>query len=119
MSHTHEDMDTGFRRTAETLRRSEAETLPELKAIIPDCYQIKALFDTKGWIESHLNTISQHSKVLHFKFFRDKDRNLKFSYKGSYDQAWKMADVTVLTSIPHGKPKLILPHFDHTDCDNF
>ena len=119
MGHTHEDIDAGFSRIAETLRTKEAETLPELKAILPDCHQIKALFDIKEWLEPHLNTISQHSKPLHFRFFKDKDYNVKVSYKGCFDQSWKITNESLLHSIPRGKPNLIQPNFEHINCEKF
>ena len=48
VGHTHEDIDAGISRMSETLKQSEAETLPELKAIIPDCHHLKGMYDIKS-----------------------------------------------------------------------
>ena len=118
VGHTHEDIDAGFSRISETLKQSEAETLPELKAIIPDCHQLKGMYDIKSWLEPNINVICHHSKPLHFKFFVDSTLNsVKAAYKGSFDQPWISMDEPLLNGIPRGCPKFIYPNFDHINCD--
>ena len=116
MGHTHEDIDAGFSRISEVLRQSEAQTLPELKALIPDCHQVKGLLDVRSWLEPHLNAISHHSKPLHFKFHKQ-DQFIKVLYKGNYNQNWLVTTDPLLNSLPKDRPHLILPNYDHIDCD--
>lgn len=119
VGHTHEDIDAAFSRIAEQLRRTEAETLPELLKILgPSGRTMRGLYDLREWMSPHLVTISHHSKPHHFKFEQCENGNCKNFYKGNNDDPWKELESLFKETggsvrLPAGKPKLTEPNFEH------
>ena len=74
VGHTHEDIDAGFSKIAETLRKTDAHTLVRLLHLLPNSEQTKGLYDIKKWMEPYINNIMHHSKPLHFQFKKNFDR---------------------------------------------
>ena len=109
VGHTHEDIDATFSQIAEKLRREDAETIPKLQMMLGRCRKVQGLFDIKTWLEPHLNKLQHHSKPLHFKFHRDVNDAILVSYRGNRDRPWIALQTPVLSGIPEGEPKILIP----------
>lgn len=84
VGHTHEDIDAAFSVIAEKLRTREAETLPELLSILPNCDEVNDVFDFRNWIQPFVNKVTKHTKQLHFKFGIDESGSINNQYKTRY-----------------------------------
>ncbi|KAK3099791.1 hypothetical protein FSP39_009712, partial [Pinctada imbricata] len=112
VGHTHEDIDAGFSKIADTLRRNEAGTIPRLLSLIPNMKQLRGLYDIKSWISPSLNVFSHHTKPHHFRFSKD-GNNIKTEYKGNHNSIWRQFPSSILKHPPGGIPKILLPQAIH------
>jgi len=115
VGHTHEDIDSRFAAIAEKLRKTNAETIQNLRNMLQNSEMINTLFDIKSWISPHLNKIHHITNPLHFKV-KLADSNIKIYYKGVHNDAWKCFDNTMLNSVPSNKPSLVKPSFEKFDA---
>ena len=54
VGHTHEDVGARFSKIAEKLRKNEAETLPQLAALLPSVTELNHMLDIKAWLMPYL-----------------------------------------------------------------
>lgn len=111
VGHTHEDIDAGFSKIADQLRRNEASTIPRLLSLIPNTRQLKGLYDIRNWLSPYLNSVSQHTKPHHFRFYRDYQNQVVSEYKGSHNNLWKRLPSTILKQMPNGLPQILIPPY--------
>ena len=116
VGHTHEDVDAGFSRIGEYLRRNDAETLPDLVNLIPNSELLTDMFDIKSWLEPHLNIVSKHTAQHHFKFSKHSGNTLVF-YKMHQAEEWLQQENTYLANIPKGKPNILRRDTSKIDMD--
>ena len=124
VGHTHEDIDAAFSRIAERLRKSEAETLPELLNIVPHAEEITGgMFNITGWMAPFIVDIRKHTKPLHYKFIKVGNKT-SILYKGNQDSKWKELPNSLfnktgsgVTTLPTGAPKLLTPNFEKINFD--
>ncbi|XP_062576087.1 uncharacterized protein LOC134237971 [Saccostrea cucullata] len=118
VGHTHEDIDAAFSQLSTKLRKSDAETMPKLLALLNGAKQLRGLFDLKTWLEPCLNQIKKHSKPLHFKFSRDTSKKVVMHYRPNSSRPWSPTEETMLHTVPPGKPKpLVPPSFHKIDIE--
>lgn len=110
VGHTHEDVDAGFSKISEKLRRNDVQTVDELLNILPNSEVIKTLYDVKTWLEPHISNIQHITQPLHYKFTRMDDKT-RISFKGLHTDDWRLLDGNFLHSIPKGKPKCVEADF--------
>lgn len=112
VGHTHEDIDASFRQIADTLRKNEAETLPDLIQLLPDVEEIKGgMFDVRNWLVPTLNNPKAISKPHHFRITRIEGKISVF-VKGMFNLPWQQCNQTFLSSLPRGQPRHVLPNFE-------
>lgn len=111
VGHTHEDIDAGFSKIADQLRRNEATTIPRLLSLIPNTHQLKGLYDIKNWLSPCLNPVSHHTKPHHFRFYKDYKNQVVSEYKGSHNNPWKRFPSTILKQMSYGLPKILIPPY--------
>lgn len=56
VGHTHEEIDTGFSKIADQLRRNKATKIPIMLSLIPHSRQLKGSYDIKNWLSPCLNS---------------------------------------------------------------
>ncbi|XP_062566153.1 uncharacterized protein LOC134228510, partial [Saccostrea cucullata] len=113
VGHTHEDIDAGFSKIADQLRRNEAGTIPRLLSLIPNTRQLRGLYDIKNWLTPCLNSVAHHTKPHHFRFRRNEENKIITEYKGSHNSQWKQLQRPILKQIPRGLPKILKPQNFH------
>jgi hypothetical protein len=106
VGHTHEDVDAGFSRIGEFLRRNDAETVEDLLNTIPNSELLNNMFDIKSWLEPHLNLVSKHTAQHHFKFSKQSGKVI-VEYKLHQAEEWSKQETTYLFKKPDGKPKIL------------
>ncbi|XP_045163687.2 uncharacterized protein LOC123528008 [Mercenaria mercenaria] len=114
VGHTHEDVDAGFSRIWEFLRRKDAETLEDLTNLLPNSELLNDMLDIKAWLEPHLNIISKHTVQHHFKFSKVSGETV-VEYKLHQAEEWVKQDVTYLNSVPKGKPNILKQDYSKVD----
>ena len=126
VGHTHEDVDAAFSKIADTLRRSDAETIPELQKLLPNVEEVIWQYDIREWLLSNINDIRKHTKPLHYKFVRDPNNDkVQFSYRENQNNPWKNVESGILkrnkknmVQLPTNVPKLVEPTFDKIKIEN-
>ena len=109
-----------FSRIAVKLTKKNATTLPELQSVIqeaytpmPECQELKVMFDISGWIGEHILPMKNHVYPHAFRFFLGEDRKAKMQYKNwANDDSWLPQGeppLTILRSLPEGIPSLVRP----------
>ena len=116
VGHTHEDVDAGFSKISEKLRRNDAETLDSLIDLLPKPALLDQLFDFKAWVDPYFSIIEAISEPLHYKINRVAD-SVKVYCKGLHNQEWITMDYMVLSQKPKGKPKTVRPDFTKFNFD--
>ena len=108
VGHTHEDIDAAFHCLADTFRRNDAETLPDMMNLLRNREEIKGgIYDVRSWLSETLNEPKKHTAPHHFKFYRDAEGVVRASYKGRYDSPRKQLTYRFLKHLPNGQPKLV------------
>ena len=115
VGNTHEDVDAGFGRIAEKLRRNDAETVPQLKNLLPINEDVKDMLDIKTWMLPELDEPKQHSCQHHFKFSRVDDKP-SVSYKLLQPHAWIEME-PLFENVPKVKPKVLSPDYSKINIE--
>ena len=103
VGHTHEDIDQLFSQISRLMRRNEAQTLPDLQALLPHATEIFGMLDMKSWIEPHIHVVSGHTKPLHYRFKEAGSGPPTIEYRGNSKQRWKKIDASFWKTNPSGK----------------
>ncbi len=112
VGHTHEDIDSAFHMLADRLRRSDAETVPDLLHLLDNAEEVKGgLYDIKKWLTPCLNQPKKHTQPHHFRFLQTPRGAVESSFKGRHNSTWKKLDCGFLRNIPTGIPPVVLPDF--------
>lgn len=124
VGHTHEDVDAGFSKIAENLKKKDAETIPELLKLIENVgpkylsTELDKMLDVKSFLLPHLNEIKQISQPLHFKFVRG-NCNVNVYAKSSQNGEWTVLENNILKSFPiEGKPQVLGRKLDKVNLEN-
>lgn len=120
VGHTHEDIDAGFSRIADTLRRNDAETIPELLEHLPDPTEVIWQYNIRDWLEPFIFDVRKHTKPLHYKFYLDQITNkMKMVYKSNQAKPWKEAKTGMFeydsrgkVQLPRDVPQIVQPSFE-------
>ena len=120
VGHTHEDIDAGFSRIADSLRRNDAETIPAIAKLLPNPENVVWQYNIRDWLEPYINDIRKHTKPLHYKFSLDEETNkINFWYKSNQGSPWRKQcpgmfdyDNRGKVKLPKGVPKLLKPSFE-------
>ena len=110
VGHTHEDVDAGFSKISEKLRRNDAATLDDLMNLLPKPVMLEQMFDFKKWVDPHFSRLDYVSEPLHYKISNVAD-SVKVYCKGLHNQDWREMDYTILMEKPKGKPTTVKPDF--------
>ena len=116
VGHTHEDVDARFSKIAEKLRKNEAETLPQLAALLPSVTELNHMLDIKAWLMPYLWDMEKHTEQHHYKFTRV-DGSPRTFYKNLQDHEWRIVEDSVITATPKGKPPTIRPDCSSINLD--
>lgn len=79
---------------------------------MPECQELKVLFDISGWIGEHVLPMKNHVYPHAFRFFMGEDKKAQMQYKNwATDATWlpRGEPFTILRSIPKGIPSLVRP----------
>ena len=124
VGHTHEDIDSMFSTIADQLRRTDAETLPELLYLLPNPQQLHGMFDIRTWLTPHLaETIKGHTKPHQFKFVKNEKESVCVYYRGSSRGAWQSSHnffrrlSNTSFSLPSGTPEISVASFERVNID--
>ena len=96
MGHTHEDVDARFREITEKLRKNDAETLPQIAALLPSVTELHNMLNIKSWINPYLWDMEKHTEQHHFKFTRV-DGSPR-TYKNLQNLGWIVCSESVVTA---------------------
>lgn len=119
VGHTHEDIDSAFSTISRSLKRNDAETIPDLLSLLPNVSELNNLFDIRSWIEPYINDIRKHTKPLHYKFQWD-GTTVKVWYKGTHDRPWVQLSEGIIKRTPGGRSLNISgkPHLVQANYEN-
>ncbi|VDI06880.1 Hypothetical predicted protein [Mytilus galloprovincialis] len=120
VGHTHEDIDAGFSKIVDSLRRNDAETIPELLDLLPNPSNLIWQYDIRNWLQPFIADVRKHTKPLHYKFTMDEVSNkIKLCYKSNHAGPWKISTSGMFmfndkgeVELPKGVPKVSTPVFD-------
>ncbi|XP_063411362.1 uncharacterized protein LOC134694252 [Mytilus trossulus] len=120
VGHTHEDIDAGFSKIADSLRQNDTETIPELLDLLPNPSNLIWQYDIRNWLEPFIADVRKHTKPLHYKFtMAEVSNKIKLCYKSNHAGPWKISTSGMFmfnekgeVELPKGVPKVSTPVFD-------
>ena len=116
VGHTHEDVDAGFSKIAEKLRKTDAETVEELKKLLPDVQELEGMLDIKAWLSPHLATLSHHSGHHHFRFAMVDGKPAGF-YKMQQHLPWTQMEGSLFNEYPRRRPQVLKPDYTRINLE--
>ncbi|CAG2216886.1 unnamed protein product [Mytilus edulis] len=109
-----------FSKIVDSLRRNDAEKIPELLDLLPNPSNLIWQYDIRNWLQPFIADVRKHIKPLHYRFTMDEVSNkIKLCYKSNHAGPWKISTSGMFmfndkgeVELPKGVPKVSTPVFD-------
>ncbi|CAG2195253.1 unnamed protein product [Mytilus edulis] len=81
-----------FSKIVDSLRRNDAEKIPELLDLLPNPSNLIWQYDIRNWLQPFIADVRKHIKPLHYRFTMDEVSNkIKLCYKSNHAGPWKIS----------------------------
>ncbi|CAG2226484.1 unnamed protein product [Mytilus edulis] len=102
-----------FSKIVDSLRRNDAEKIPELLDLLPNPSNLIWQYDIRNWLQPFIADVRKHIKPLHYRFTMDEVSNkIKLCYKSNHAGPWKISTSGMFmfndkgeVELPKGVPK--------------